>query len=226
MLLFEPTLTEQQQQRGQQNYIEHIPRGRLWEAYGVKGTSDYALSAGIGAMYAIVESYTEYLKKELNPLTTEDMIIEWEESCGLPDPCMLINNLSLDERRKQVVARLAKKPIVTNADFERMIKALTGYDAIVLPRTDPKNFLNAVWGDYDAGSLYDGFIAPFNRFIFDVFVNVKNVIGYDDNGRYDLLDLYDGYAKPSAVECVINNIKPANSLAFFYYSNSFYDRVK
>ena len=207
-------------------FNEHLPKGRLWEAFGVKGTNDYALSQSCGDMMAIVLAYFEYLRKELNIDTTADLISEWEESVGIPDQCTMANFQSLEERRELVKIHLSKNQTVTNGDFERMIKALTGFDAIVLSRHDSHNLLNGAldgYADFDAAQLSSD---KADRFIFDIFIDYQTDIFFGGEFMLDGEYLLDGKLTPRIVECVVEKLKPSNSIAIYHYSSTIYNKVK
>jgi uncharacterized protein YmfQ (DUF2313 family) len=193
-----------------------LPKGRLWEAFGSAGASDYALGRSIGEMIAQVLAYFEYVRGELNIETTTDLIVEWEESCGLPDPCTIHQFQTLEERRQQVILRLQKKPIVRTFDIEAMVKTLTGYDIKVIPRRANETedgLLDLNLLDFELSS------DKWDRFTFDV------IVDYDDTTYLDALigEVLDGKPLPSVIECVINRLKPANSMAIYTYSSAAYN---
>ena len=207
-------------------FNEHLPKGRLWEAFGVAGTTDYALSQSVGDIIAIVLAYFEYLRKELSIDTTEDLIIEWEESCGLPDPCTIGQFTTIEQRRELVKLHLAKKTTVTAAEFEALIKKLTSLEVIVIPRSERANFLNGI---FDSQTNFDS--APFSdnktdRFTFDVYIDYTEGSYLDGDFQFDGDFKFDGAVKPKIIECLIERLKPSNSRAVYHYSTVEYQQIK
>lgn len=190
-------------------FVGHLPRGRHWDAYSVKGTTNYALSAGIGAMVGLWLDLIDYLRRESNPFTTTEWIEEWEKSVGLPDHCTVDRVLTIQQRRDLIVLRLQNEPIVTNEQIEDMIFRLTNYRAKVMARSDPDN------------RFYD----PTMRFVLDVFVDYDNGDDFDGNQDFDGTWQFSGGDYPTIVECVLNRLKPANVIAHVYYSATYYDEV-
>lgn len=223
-LKFEPNLTEEELLNGQKIANDHLPKGRLWEAFNVPETANYAVSAAVGAMIALHLKYIEYLKKELNPYTTEDLISTWEESCGLPDPCTVHFMQTLEQRRAQVIYRLRKTPIVTTKEMENAIKELTGFAVKVVPRRSAQNAFNNA---FDGGASFDGAefsTDKYDRFTFDVFIDYAEEGAFDGDAEFDGVTLFDGKRKPTILECLINKIKPSNTVAVYYYDKNSFQR--
>lgn len=180
-------------------FADTLPKGRLWESFSVLGTTNWAYSYSVGSMIAIMFAYVNYVRRELNPYTTVDLIDEWEESVGLPDTCTSQLNLLLDERRKNVVIRWRRTPIVLRQEMERACYTLTGLEVKVRPRVGV------------------------DKFSFDVFINFKDGTGLGA-GVLDKQILDTSARYPRIIECVVNKLKPANSLAFFYYDYRLYEQ--
>lgn len=198
-------------------FVDSMPKGRLWEAYGVIGTVNNAFSLSIGNMIAVFFAYVNYLRRELDPNTTVDLINEWEESVGLPDACSIRAGLNINERRKQVIIRWRRSPIVLASEIEKMCLFLTGFNVKVRPRRGSGLGETSL----DEGALDGG---SGNKFIFDVYIE------FDDGAGLGKLALdseeLDAVARrPYWIECLINNLKPANSLAYFSYSKIIYDQI-
>ena len=172
-------------------------------------------------MVAVMFGYVAYLRRELNPYTTTDLIQEWEQSVGLPDACSLQAGDDLESRRKQVIIRLAKTPIVLAGEIEQAAKVLTGYDIKVAPRR--QNILGSQLDNarLDLAQLGVGN----NRFIFDVFINYRDVTALGE-GVLDTQKLDTTQRYPRVIECLINRLKPANSLAFYHYNHVLYNLAK
>jgi uncharacterized protein YmfQ (DUF2313 family) len=207
-IAFDRKLTLAQLEQGHRIFVDHAPRGRIWDALGAAGTPDYALASAIGAMHAYIIAYYDYVKLELNPYTTTDLISEWETSVGLPNQCTLNNVQTIVDRRKQVIYRLQRKPIVTIAQIVDTVLQLTGNVITIKARSDPTN-------------IY--FTSANDRFIFDVFFAYVDPTaldgGVDLDGTGDpTLYEFDGKDYPYIIECIVNSLKPANTIAVYRYN--------
>lgn len=81
-----------------------LPRGRAWPQDADALQSK--VIAGLAPTYARLAARDNQLIVEGFPGTTTELLPEWEESLGLPDPCAGLAP-TIDERRDQVVARFA-----------------------------------------------------------------------------------------------------------------------
>jgi uncharacterized protein YmfQ (DUF2313 family) len=203
-----------------------LPKGRYWEAHAVAGTPDYALAMAVGEQLAVIFAYFYYLRKELSIDTTADLITNWEESVGLPDACTLNTSNDLETRRAIVKLFLSRKTFVTVEDFENLVLDLTGFNVKIVPRRSSDSLYNI--GLDSAGFDFAFFTTQeANRFTFDV------VVDYSLNNASSigaaLLDqaLLDDYVPPpTVIECLINRIKPANSVAIYTYNTDLYNSIQ
>lgn len=80
-----------------------LPPGRAWsqETGGPQAT----LLDGLGEEFAAVEARVSDLLREYDPQRALELLSEWEDALGLPDPCVGALG-TLDERRGAIVARL------------------------------------------------------------------------------------------------------------------------
>jgi len=213
---FKYTPTKEECEQCLQIFTDSLPKGRLWEAFGVPKTINNAFAYGVGSMIAIVLAYCNYLRRELDPNTTTDLISEWEESVGLPDPCSIKAGLDIESRRKQVVLRWRRTPIVLASEIEQIVQDLTGYAIKIRPNRDSSS-LDLAEIDSPLGSI-------FNRFSVDIFVDFDDSGGLDE-GELDEFELDAKFAFPYFVECVISQLLPANVLANYFYSNVLYNEI-
>lgn len=204
-------------QLGESVIRDHLPKGRAWNFLSRFGS---AIIGSMAACWGYCKDYIDYLKTQSKIDTTTDAIDLWEESVMLPDACSLYSS-TIEQRRGQVMLRLKNEPFVTTKEIEEAIRILTGYEIIVKPRRDEENLAN---NELDSAVLDAAILAGYgDLFTFDVFIN------YDDTESMDKLPLntpFDGKPRPSVIECVINKIKPSNSVAQYYYSSSKYEEQK
>ena len=104
---------------------QHMPVGRVWSS-SFDGSSNLGkLIRGLAVEYYRLELLIETGATQADIDKTDPLLEEWEQSVGLPDSCFAIN-LSITERRKQVLAKFSKfGGVQTSADFIR-VAALFG----------------------------------------------------------------------------------------------------
>jgi uncharacterized protein YmfQ (DUF2313 family) len=164
--------------------LEVLPNGYFWQWKDNKESN----------LYKVVQSYALGLVNyfndiqnrawvELNPSTTIDYISVWESIVGIPDGCLSITG-TLQDRRKQVLSRLAGFNITTVADVKNYLTS-AGYTFI--------DVINA--RDYVNGQGFD--------YVFDIWNPSPN------EARYSLvLILEAGNPDNNTIECIVRKIKP------------------
>lgn len=115
-----------------------LPDGRVWNSKWfqsrVLGRLVLALAAEINRLFARISNFVLI---ELDPLKTRQLILEWEESVGIPDDCF-DRSPSLIERRRRVNQKLtnfgelitAPQIVALLADFGENIALVPGSESI------------------------------------------------------------------------------------------------
>lgn len=117
----------------------NLPDGRAWQAKNLPGTNMYAAISACGAEFREIQLMIETLAREFDVRMTDQLLPDWEKSCGLPEEC--IGQLaSLEDRRKAVIIRLRKIPFVTKEEFELLAFELTGLNVTVTPGAELELF--------------------------------------------------------------------------------------
>lgn len=98
-----------------------LPTGHYWTAKWLIGTMIYGLVFATAGMLGLFKALIETLAKEFNLYTTNSLISLWETSVGLPDPRLGDTSLSLCDRRRAVLRRLTKVPIITLVDMQLLV---------------------------------------------------------------------------------------------------------
>ncbi|MCK5603071.1 DUF2313 domain-containing protein [Candidatus Pacearchaeota archaeon] len=106
-----------------------LPQGVAWEAKNIEGSNMYKLLTSMSKEFVRVQEKINEFVIEHRPETTTNLIEEWEAAVGIPDSCFS-NTVSIDLRRKQVVAKLAKMNVQTAQDFIDLA-AYFGYRVII-----------------------------------------------------------------------------------------------
>lgn len=116
-----------------------MPDGRAWQAKTLPGTGVYAVVSACAAEFREIQKQIEILAAEFNVRLTDQLLPDWEASCGLPEEC-IGQMASLEDRRNAVIIRLRKIPFVTAAEFEQLAFDLTGLSVTVVPGSEIEMF--------------------------------------------------------------------------------------
>lgn len=96
---------------------------------------------------ARIEARAQDFIEELDPLTTFEMLDNWERLLGIPDECTPAGEVSLFQRRVRVLQKLTTGGGQSRAFF-KLIAAQLGYDADII---DVKNYQDFRAGKGRAG---------------------------------------------------------------------------
>lgn len=111
-----------------------LPPGLFWDAWRDQTGRGYALLLAKGDTLAAVDTAAARLLRETRPSTTIEMLGDWEAVFGLPDACTF-GDLTLQERRAQIVMRFGARGGQSRAFFEQIAASL-GY-AITITELPP-----------------------------------------------------------------------------------------
>lgn len=177
----------------------NLPDGRCWEAKNLPGTNVYATISACGAEFREIQKQIETLAREFDIRLTDQLLPDWEKSCGLPEEC--IGPLSsLEARRNAVIIRLRKIPFVTKEELEQLASSLTGLNVTVTPGSDVEIFRLSFPIPFSVGNSY-----------FKLHITFNDTIG---GFPYSFpLPFFVGQDK--MVECVFRQIISATVLLLF-----------
>jgi uncharacterized protein YmfQ (DUF2313 family) len=175
----------------------YVVNGFLSEALNISSTYIFKMFAGFSGTFKRECDSEDYLRRELNPETTFDLIGDWERFVGIPDECFSNKNLSIEQRRNQVITKLTAQ-VQTDQDFVDLAAKL-GVEVTVSPK---------VTGD-------GGFPLTLPYTLVgtdDYFIIVVNIIGWAPTGGFPLTLPYTLGAVPytSQIQCLFDKLKPAN----------------
>lgn len=119
-----------------------MPRGAVWPRD--PGALQTKVIRGLSAIYAQNTARANNLLIDAFPGTTFELLPEWEETLGLPDPCAGVAP-TIEARRAQVVARLAAVGGQSISYFTQLAANL-GY-SITITQFAPFAFGQASFGD-------------------------------------------------------------------------------
>jgi uncharacterized protein YmfQ (DUF2313 family) len=186
----------------QQAMLRLLPRGRVWRRDPASTMS--ALMLALTPTYTRTTAAAAQVLIDASPATTVNLLVEWENSLGLPDPCTAANP-SIEQRQAAVRAKWGARGALTTAYFISMAAAL-GF-AVTITEFTP--FAVDMGCDQ---ALYE----PEWAFIWQV--NAPEIVTFyfsvDESSVDDPLESYDS----GELVCRVRQDAPAGTLAFFVFS--------
>jgi uncharacterized protein YmfQ (DUF2313 family) len=182
-----------------------LPPGRAWEAEDGGVLSN--LLQGLAVELSRVDLRGQDLLKETDPRTTYELITDWERICGLPDDCTGLA-VTMEERRKQIVARLLLSGPQNKQLFVDLANSL-GYTIDVTDVIEYHPFLAGYGAAGEQISNGDWVYA------FKMVVPI-HTLRYFTAGFHCAGDRVVEFGD-AVLECVINDHKPAHAIVIFIY---------
>ena len=169
----------------------YLPDGRTFEAKGISGSNVRQLLEGMSAELKRSQEYINTLNQEFIPDQTVLFLDEWERALGIPDSCFSGSGSS-DERRRDILTKLASLGVQTIEDFEN-VAAIFGVSATVQAGIDSSVVFN---------SLRDA--------RYTIVVSVSSIEGFPYT-----FPLLFGSSTVALLECIFNKLKPDNCQVLF-----------
>jgi uncharacterized protein YmfQ (DUF2313 family) len=119
----------------QQALLNVMPRGRIWPRYG--GSVQAELMGALAPSYTRSTAAAAQLLLDASPDTTVNLLPEWEESLGLPDPCTPPNP-TFEQRQASVRAKWGARGDMT-VGYYIDLALLLGY-VITITEFAPRRF--------------------------------------------------------------------------------------
>ena len=91
-----------------------MPRGRVWR--NDPGSNLSALAGALAPSWTRNTAAAAQVLIDASPATTQNLLVEWENSLGLPDPCTAANP-SIEQRQAAVRAKFGARGALTTAYF-------------------------------------------------------------------------------------------------------------
>jgi len=113
----------------------YMPGGTLFASKSIFDSNFRKLLRGLAGELFRANGLLKDYSEDLIPDTTIRFIEEWESAVGIPDSCFVTEGFTLDERRTNILIKLASMTIQTAEEFEELA-ALFGLSATVLGGTN------------------------------------------------------------------------------------------
>ncbi len=179
------------------------PPGRAWPRF--MDTVRWALYTALGNTFQRHNARAANLLVDAFPLTTVELLPEWEKTLGLPDPCQGIGP-TIAARQAQVTARFANTGGQSAAYFISFAKQL-GYNITV------ENFAPFRAGISHAGDPLCGKDWAFTWAVLAPLYEV-NYFRAGIGAAGEPLAWWNN----TVLECELNTVKPAHTILLFEYS--------
>ncbi len=170
--------------------------------------------------FARIHNRAHDLVRESDPRRTIEMLSDWEEFAGLPDPCS-VNNPTLGERRDQLIRKLKSRGGQDRAYFKSLAKEL-GYDIEIdefRPMGCGRFGCGAPIQNDEHGRYRIGAHAPNNDHQFYWLVNVSGErLTRFACGRSACGDPLLIIRSAADLECILQRLKPAHTHLTFIYT--------
>lgn len=103
----------------------HLPIGRAWERGFSPDSNLGKFLRGLAAEFYRMEVLTSDIVREMDINQTNQLLVDWEKSCGIPDECFFtLDFKTIQERRNYLLQKFSKfGGVQTATDFERVAAA-------------------------------------------------------------------------------------------------------
>lgn len=179
-----------------QKLADYLPGGRLFRSKNIANSNTRKLLLGIAHELFTADGYLRDFQEDIAPSVTIYFISEWEKALGIPDDCFTGNG-ALDERRRDILIKLASLGVQTAADFVSLA-ALFGIDVTI-----------------ESGIAAITFPLTFPVLMFDTEKDARFTIivnsTVDAASRFPFtFPITFGDATLGTLECLLTKLKPAN----------------
>lgn len=195
--------------RSASDYLQQLkavlPRGWLWESLREEGKTFGELLHALAEEFARVDASNEQLIDEADPRTTLQLLPEWEAFASLPGKCSGLA-LTTDERRADLLHALVAIGNLSRSHYLGLAESLGFPDASIT--------------EYDSHTVDATVDAPLYgedwRFAWKLIAAATTVNQFDVQSTVD--ESLGDVAPQSKLECQINYMKPAHTIALFEYT--------
>lgn len=203
-----------------------LPQGLIWAAARSGRLGDVLMTTA-GQLSGCHER-ADNLMMEACPPTSLELLSEWEKFAGLPDECTAGEAVTLEERRRAVVAKLTGRPTLSVESFY-WLAGLLGYEITIreyVPftcgrsRCGGPHVLASGRGSLICGLSRCGAPAPYGgyyaRYFWKVIVHGFRAHWFR-TGRNRCGERLGWQTPAKDLECFLRRRKPAHTIIIFEY---------
>ena len=184
----------------------YLPNGKLYQAKNIENTNLRKSLAALALELIRKETAIKTVADQYYPFTTTDLLERWEQALRIPDDCFKVDGVSLDQRQRQVIAKLAIDNIINKDDFIALaaffgyiITIDYGFDASVFPAVFP-----IILGGSPKEEKFTMVVT---------FYGVEPPTGFP----YTFDFVFEDDVETQFLECLIRKLSPANVHVIFRY---------
>jgi uncharacterized protein YmfQ (DUF2313 family) len=179
-----------------------FPKGKAFSFKKGKGLTSIVKAMALS--FWRVDNRAYELVKEMNPLHALELLPEWEAALGLPDDCSPSENITVQERRFQVVSKLSIEGGHSRAFYIHLIKQL-GFEIEI---AEHRPFTCESYCDDDLTNSKDWL------FTWDVILREAVIYYFNCESSCDeSLRVF----RNDLVQCFINKMKPSHTFVRFIF---------
>lgn len=191
----------------EQEYVELLksllPPGRAFPRES--GTNTEKVLEGLAPELSRLEGRADQLAIEVVPSSTSELLLDWERAAGLPDKCAGVLETTVQGRRNALLAKLASTGGQSKAYFIEVARAL-GF-TITITEFRP----------FQAGASAAGDPLTNGEWVYAWRVNAPAITIISFRAGHSAAGEPLRSWGNDALECKINQLKPAHTLALFGY---------
>lgn len=193
-------LGEQSNEEQANSIADYLPDDETFVSKNVSGTNTRTMLEVFSKQLTNFEEIVNVFTNEMSPECADQLMGEWENMLGIPDDCYKVEGVSLTDRRRNALIKLAKMNVQTNEDFTILAEAFN-ITATVQSGIDYSNETGYVFAGGDTEARFTIVITFINN-------NVeKFTFTFPITFGLEILDL---------LECVFSKVKPANCNVLFF----------
>lgn len=191
----------------------YLPTGRVWAAKNLAGTVTRGLLEGLSGELLRSTALVEEFRQEILPDETTLFVDEWERAVGIPDDCFTGEG-TLEERRNDVLAKLASLGIQTAEDMRQLALLIYGIELTIRnPQRDENNIFPYTFNPTgesdplnDGGDFVFGLSDREARFqIIIEYANLPTAVLFPYTFPIPFLT-----REVAIIECLFQKLRPAN----------------
>lgn len=201
----------------------HLPGGRLFLAAMQDASVMRLFLKGLSVAHLDLESLLVLFAKELDISETTYLLDGWEKTVGIPDSCFQVEGKTIEERRNNVLIKLASLGVQTASDFVSLA-AMFGVTVTVetgdyntqgwtgSSDLEERNTIIIVYVVGGGDAFFDGppYPNPPNTQAFDGLpFHAAGSVSAFDGFRF-------GTAGVGSMECLFEKLKPANNQIVYF----------
>ncbi|MCH9735879.1 MAG: YmfQ family protein [Actinomycetia bacterium] len=178
---------------------DYLPDDETFVAKNVSGTKTRLMLDVFSNQLKLFEELANIFTNEMSPECADQLMENWEKMLGIPDDCFSIEGISLEDRQRNALVKLAKMNVQTTEEFKSLADSF-GIEATVQSGIDYANSSGYVFPGGDTEARFTVVITFISQSVDAFPLTFPTTFGLEILG---------------ILECVFSKIKPANCNVLF-----------